>query len=42
MRRLDGTMGRMDMTLSKFPELMKNREACLATIHGVAESETVE
>ena len=42
MRWLDGMMDRMDVTLTKFPELMKDREACLATIHGVAESETVE
>ena len=42
MRRLDGMMDRMDVTLTKFLELMKDRQACLATIHGVAESETVE
>ena len=33
---------RMGMTLSKLWELMKDRKAWLATIHGVAESETVE
>ena len=42
MRWLDGMMDRMDVTLTKFPELMKDRQACLATIHGVAEAETVE
>ena len=40
MKRLDGITDSMEMNLCKLQEMVKDREACRAAVHGVAKSRT--
>ena len=40
MRQLDGIMDLMDMNLSKLQEILKDREAWRAVVHGIAKGQT--
>ena len=40
MRWLDGITASMGMSLSKFQEIVKDRETCYSAVHGVSKSPT--
>ena len=39
---MDGIIDSMDMSLSKLQEIVKNREAGHAAVHGIAESDRAD
>ena len=40
MRQLDGTIDSMDISLNKFQDIVKHREAWSAAVHGVIKNQT--
>ena len=42
MRRLDGITYSMDMSLRKLQEIVRDRETCCTSVHGVIELDTTK